>query len=257
MGFILQKIAHPYFKEAVVYKNMRYLDFREKLIEVFGKPDIATARLLKLSKACQDVCESIGDYMNRMRLLVMRAHPDRNHKERERILISNFQLGLRDQELATSLMIASITTSAEIERRATECESARKNARTKKSYTNYVSTDYSEKQFEGEAAGYDPNGYEESGEDITSAFNDQHRYRGNVFGKRPGRGFGVRGRGYSGTGTPSRGGFKCFRCGQAGHIQRNCTQAVSSTGYIPRPVECLICRGPHLMRQCPKFDDMQ
>ena len=46
VGFILQKIAHPYLKEAVVYKSMRYLDFREKLIEVFGKPDMATARLI-------------------------------------------------------------------------------------------------------------------------------------------------------------------------------------------------------------------
>ena len=79
LGFILQKIAHPYFKEPVVYKRMRYLDFRKKLSEVFGEPDMATARLPELSKAYQDVGESIGDYMNRMRLLVMRAHPDLNH----------------------------------------------------------------------------------------------------------------------------------------------------------------------------------
>ena len=113
MGFILQKIAHPFFKEAVVYKRMLYLDFWKKVIEVFGEPDMATARLIELSKACQDVGESIGDYMNRMRLLVMRAHPDLNHKEREQILISNFQLGFREQELAASLTVASITTSAE------------------------------------------------------------------------------------------------------------------------------------------------
>ena len=81
VGFILQKIAHPYFKEAVVYKKMRYLDFREKLIEVFGERDMAIARVLELSKACQEVGESIGDYMNRMRLLIMSAHPDLNHKE--------------------------------------------------------------------------------------------------------------------------------------------------------------------------------
>ena len=97
VGFMLQKIAHPYFKEAVVYKDLRYLDFREKLIEVFGEPDMATARMQDLSMASQEVGESIGDYMNRMRLLVMRAHPDLSHNERERILISNFQLGLRDQ----------------------------------------------------------------------------------------------------------------------------------------------------------------
>ena len=83
VGFVLQKVAHPYFKEAVVYKNIRYLYFRTKLIELFGEPDMATARLLELSKSCQDVGESIGDYMNRMRLLVMQAHPDLNYNERE------------------------------------------------------------------------------------------------------------------------------------------------------------------------------
>ena len=93
---MLQKIAHPYFKEAVVYQDLRYLDFREKLIEVFGEPDMATMRMQDLSKASQEAGEPIGDYMNSMRLLVMRAHPDLSNKEREQILISNFQLGLRD-----------------------------------------------------------------------------------------------------------------------------------------------------------------
>ena len=46
------------------------------------------------------------------------------------------------------MTVASITTSAEAERKATEGKSARKNARIKKSYTNYLSTDYSEDQFE-------------------------------------------------------------------------------------------------------------
>ena len=129
VGFMLQKIAHWYFKEAVVYKDLRYFDFREKLIEVFGEPDMATARMQDLSRASQEVGESIGDYMKRMRLLVMRAHPDLSHKERERILISNFQLCLRDKELATSLAIATLATSAEAERKATKGESAKKNAR--------------------------------------------------------------------------------------------------------------------------------
>ena len=97
VGFMLQRIAHPYFNEAVIYQDLRYLDFREKLIEVFGEPNMATARMQDLSRASQEVGESIGYYMNRMRLLVMRAHPDLSHKERERILISNFELGPRDK----------------------------------------------------------------------------------------------------------------------------------------------------------------
>ena len=83
---MLQKIAHLYFKEAVVYKDLQYLYFREKLIKVFGNLDMATARLHDLSRANQNVGDSIGYYMNRMRLPVMRAQPDLTHKERERIV---------------------------------------------------------------------------------------------------------------------------------------------------------------------------
>ena len=101
------------------------------------------------SRASQEAGEFIGEYMNRMRLLVMRAHPDLSHKERERILISNFQLGLRDQELATSLETATLSTSAEAERKATEGKSAKKTARIKKSYSNYMSTEYPDEDFEG------------------------------------------------------------------------------------------------------------
>ena len=36
LGFMLPKIAHPYFKESVVYQDLRYFDFREKLIEMFS-----------------------------------------------------------------------------------------------------------------------------------------------------------------------------------------------------------------------------
>ena len=88
VGFMMPKIAHPYFKEAVVYKDLRYFDFREKLIEVFGEPDIAAARLQHLTRASQEVGEPISEYMNRMRLLVMPAHPDLSHKKREQILAS-------------------------------------------------------------------------------------------------------------------------------------------------------------------------
>ena len=51
VGYMLQNIAHLYIKEAVRYKVMRYLDFRKKLIEVFGEPVMATATLNELSKA--------------------------------------------------------------------------------------------------------------------------------------------------------------------------------------------------------------
>ena len=130
-----------------------------------------------LSSASQEVGESIGDYINRMRLLLMRAQPDLSHKELERILILNFQLGLRDQELATSLAIATLATSAKAERIATKGVLAKKNARIKKPYSNYMSTEYPDEHFEGAAAGYESVFYDEGNEDIAAAFNDRRGYR--------------------------------------------------------------------------------
>lgn len=90
--------------------------------------------------------------------MVMQARMDFGHKERERILFTNFQQGFRDSDLSTSLVIATITFLAEAKRRATEGESARKNARPKKSYINYLFIDHSEEQFECDIAVYDPGG---------------------------------------------------------------------------------------------------
>ena len=188
----------------MVYKDLRYLDFLETMIEVFGEPNMATAGMKSVARASQEAGESIGDYMNRRRLLLMRrAHPDLSHKERERILVSNFQLGYHDKELATSLVIATISTSAEAEVRATGGESARKNAKIKKTFLNYMSIDYPDEQFEGEATGYESIFYDEGDEHIAAAFNDRRGYRGYASSGRRGRGFGGQRRGYSGTGTSS------------------------------------------------------
>ena len=235
---------------------MRYSDFLKKLFEVFGKPDMATVRLLELSKACKDVGESISDYMNRMRLIIMRSHPDLNHKEKEQILISNIQLGLRDQKLAASLTVASITTSAGAEPKATESESARRMRKSRRriqiislltirrnsSCTELLATVPMDRK---------------GGQNIATAFNDQQKHRGNALGGRNGTKLRGHSREFSGIGTPSRAGFKCYRYEQAGSIQKNCTQSASCTKFKPRPVECFICRASDLMRLYPKFDEMQ
>ena len=140
----------------MVYKNLWYLDFWEKLIEVFGKPEMATAKLQDLSKAYQDVSKPITDYMNRMRLLVIRANPDFCHKKQKRILVTNFQFGLRDHELATLLPIAN---SQHFLRRQKHSETLLRVNRLRtikqinKSYSYYMFTDYQDEHFEEKAAG--------------------------------------------------------------------------------------------------------
>ena len=50
VGFMLNRIAQPYFREMSPFKKLEYLEFREKLIEVFGEPDMATARMHELRR---------------------------------------------------------------------------------------------------------------------------------------------------------------------------------------------------------------
>ncbi len=50
--------------------------FREQLLEVFEEPHMATAYLNALATVTQDREETISEYMHRVRLLVLKAHPN-------------------------------------------------------------------------------------------------------------------------------------------------------------------------------------
>ena len=76
--------------------------------------------------------------MNRLRLLVMKAHPNLAYEEKDRALVSYFLLGLRDRELASTISVTSIPDSTEAERRAVNGESTRRHAGMKKAYTHYL-----------------------------------------------------------------------------------------------------------------------
>ena len=91
---MLMKIVPRHLNEIKQYQSLDYLSFREKLVEVFEEPDLATAYLNALASLSQTRDESISDYMHRARLLVLKAHPDLAHDPRERILITSFLLGL-------------------------------------------------------------------------------------------------------------------------------------------------------------------
>ena len=88
VGFMLMKNAEKHRNEIKQYQFLDYLEFREKLVEVFKEPDLATAYLNALSSISQDRDESISDYMQRVRLLVLKAHPKLDNDLKERILIT-------------------------------------------------------------------------------------------------------------------------------------------------------------------------
>ena len=129
VGFIMTKIVPRHLNEIKQYRSLDYLPFREKLIEVFEEPDLATAYLNAFASLSQTRDETISKYMNRARLLVLKAHPDLAHASRERILITSFLLGLYDRQLASSLAVVKIQPAADAERLAAEGEAVRRDQR--------------------------------------------------------------------------------------------------------------------------------
>ena len=116
VGFMLMKIVPKHLNEINEYQNLDYLAFRQKLLEVFEEPDMANAYLKALATVTQDREETISENMLRVRLLVLKAHPNLEHSAPERIYISSFILGLHDRQLAASLAIVKVQTAAEAER---------------------------------------------------------------------------------------------------------------------------------------------
>ena len=138
VGFMLMKIVFRHLNEIKQYQSLEYLAFREKLVKVFEKPDLATANLNALAGQSQTRDESISDYMNRARLLVLKAHPDLAHASRERILIKGFLLGLYDHQLASSHAVVKIQTAVNAERLAAEGEAVRRDQRARRSTNNFL-----------------------------------------------------------------------------------------------------------------------
>ncbi len=120
--FMLMKIVPKHLNEIKEYQNLDYLAFREKLLEVFEEPDMATAYLGALAAVAQEREETISEYMHRVRLLVLKAHQTLDHTAREHILITSFMLRLHDKQLAASLAVVKIQTAAEAKRLAAEGE---------------------------------------------------------------------------------------------------------------------------------------
>ncbi len=137
VGFMLIKIVPKHLNEINKYQNLDYLAFREKMLVVFEEHDMVTAYLNALAMVTQDREETISEYMHRVRLLVLKAHPNLEHSALERILITSFMLGLHDKQLAASLAVVKVQTSAEAERLASEGEAVRRDQKSRNSSGNY------------------------------------------------------------------------------------------------------------------------
>ena len=167
--FMQIKIVPRHLNEIKQHQSLDYLSFREKLVEVFDEPDLASAYLNALASLSQTRDESISAYMHRARLLVLKAHPDLAHAPRERILITSFILGLYDRQLASSHAVVKIQTAADAERLAAEGEAVRRDQRSRRSTNNFLPEGASAPESDDPDEPPDAESLDEEEEELTAA----------------------------------------------------------------------------------------
>ena len=250
VGFMLMKIVPKHLDEIKEYRTLDYLSFREKLLEVFEEPDLTTTHLNALASIAQDRDETISAYMRRVRLLVLKAHPNLEHSARERILITNFMLGLHDKDLASSLAVVRVQTAAEAERLASEGEAMRRDQRSRKSTGNYLlpsgRTSMSRSRAVDEPELLEVEGEDEEEEnELFVAPSDTEPRRADSQNNRARR-------------REAASSYKCFECGQYGHYRVDCPRrgklGVNCSTARPSMVECRLCGNNHFVQECPHLE---
>ena len=76
--------------------------------------------------------------MQRVRSYALKAHPKLEHKQRERIIVNSFLLGLHDRQLAASLAAVKPERASDSMKMASEIEAVRKDNRSKRSVTSVL-----------------------------------------------------------------------------------------------------------------------
>jgi hypothetical protein len=116
VGLIIGRISGTHFDEVKPFLSLGYCALRDKLVHIFHEPNTVQSSLQELGRVVQDREETISAYMNRLRVLVVKAYPDLTHEQREPRLVAAFSRRLIDKGLATYLATMNPRTSAKAER---------------------------------------------------------------------------------------------------------------------------------------------
>ena len=146
--------------------------------------------------------------MHRVRLLVLKAHPNLEHSTRERILITSLLLGFHDRQLAASLAVVKVQTAADRERLAVEGEAVRRYQKSRKSSGNYILLSTSR---EPESKYKENLNLSEEKKEFMAKLADFKDRRGNLTKRRVGR-------------RETKSSTKCYNFCQCGHYRSDCPQ---------------------------------
>ena len=173
--------------------------------------------------------------MHRVRLLVLKAHPNLENSAHERILITNFMLGLHDKQHAAFVAVVKVQAATEAVRLAAERLRVRRDQKSRKSSGNYLLPSASH---ELESEREEMNLSKE--EQLMATLADLRARRGNSTEQRFGR-------------RKTTSFTECYTCGQYGHYKSDCPQRWKSRfskrqSTRPSTVECQLCAGNHYVR---------
>ncbi|MCP6769609.1 hypothetical protein NL529_32655, partial [Klebsiella pneumoniae] len=77
---IIGRISGTHFDEVKPFLSLGNCALRDKLVHIFNEPNTVQSSLQELGRVVQDREETISAYMNRLRVLAVKAYPDLTHE---------------------------------------------------------------------------------------------------------------------------------------------------------------------------------